>query len=647
MRFNHTKNFNPIVLLPFLFFILITTCEPVGDYLNEDDFSGKTGAKTPVIDLEPADIVYVQGDTSNPLTVEASVSGGGSLSYQWYSNTSNSNSGGTHLGTGRGATTANYFPSTRDAGTQYYYAVVINTNTAVDGNQTAAKKTRAAKVIVSPNPDAIIIDAQAPVITVEPADEVYTQGVTPKVLQITASVQQAGGTLSYQWYSNSENSNTGGVPLGSDYGAATYRYTPSTAFEGVLYYYVVMTNTNNTVTGETIATTSSRAVKVEIKPADGRPEGLYNENSNPNTKIILDGETGDNIVEKAVAYINKLGNSGQYTLILGNGVFIGVDPQTLNQDQAKLTITTGAGVDGRDLQLISNGPMFTIGGTNTGAAMRDTTLVIEGNITLKGRAALAHGGHTEDNNNSLLRVQYGGKLILKGHAVVTENYYVGASSHGTGIYLQSFGTLTLSENASIKGFWLGGGGARGAGVFIFTNATFFMNGGDISENTMPSGYHNTVHIASGGTFNFSGGSIHDNEELGDKTGGAVGVASGGKFIMSGSAVIPAGEGTKRNSVYLENINSPLIIDGILDGSGQAALIDLPDTYRASFPVASPLIKKYNPAGDPFTYNTPYATEHAPIDRFTLGAFLSGSNMFSISTYYVWNEEEGKGCLMTK
>ncbi|WP_185146903.1 DUF6923 family protein [Chryseobacterium echinoideorum] len=56
-----------------------------------------------------------------PQTLVASASGTGTLSYQWYSNTTNSNIGGTLIS---GATSSTYNPPTSVAGTKYYYVVV-------------------------------------------------------------------------------------------------------------------------------------------------------------------------------------------------------------------------------------------------------------------------------------------------------------------------------------------------------------------------------------------------------------------------------------------------------------------------------------------------------------------------------------------
>jgi hypothetical protein len=91
------------------------------------------------------------------LSVSASVSDGGTLSYQWYINTANSNSGGTAIG---GATTSSYSPPTATGGDCFYYVVVTNTNTSVNGAQTATATSDVARVRVS-SPTGLEEEAQA------------------------------------------------------------------------------------------------------------------------------------------------------------------------------------------------------------------------------------------------------------------------------------------------------------------------------------------------------------------------------------------------------------------------------------------------------------------------------------------------------
>ena len=104
-------------------------------------------AQEPAITRQPQDADYTVGDLAAPLTVTANVSDGGTLSYQWYSNTTDSSSGGTKLD---GETGAAYTPPTHTAGTAYYYCVVTNT---LNG-RTASTATAAAKVEVAPGVEA-------------------------------------------------------------------------------------------------------------------------------------------------------------------------------------------------------------------------------------------------------------------------------------------------------------------------------------------------------------------------------------------------------------------------------------------------------------------------------------------------------------
>jgi hypothetical protein len=84
-------------------------------------------AAPPVISAKPQGAAYTTGATAKPLTVTASVNDSGELSYQWYSNTTNSTTGGTAIGS---ATSPSYTPpTTRPTGTPgtiWYYAVVKN-----------------------------------------------------------------------------------------------------------------------------------------------------------------------------------------------------------------------------------------------------------------------------------------------------------------------------------------------------------------------------------------------------------------------------------------------------------------------------------------------------------------------------------------
>ena len=101
----------------------------------------------------------------------------------------------------------------------------------------------------------------APSISTQPiAPAAYCQGVTATALTVTANTHGITGTLSYQWYSNTSNSTTGGTAVGTNANS----YVPLTTTAGTLYYYVKITNST---CGEVL----SDVVKVEVKPTPDKP----------------------------------------------------------------------------------------------------------------------------------------------------------------------------------------------------------------------------------------------------------------------------------------------------------------------------------------------------------------------------------------
>ncbi|QQE78224.1 InlB B-repeat-containing protein [Alicyclobacillus sp. SO9] len=211
-------------------------------------------AATPTFTTEPqATQSVTAGSPATALKVAASVTDGGTVTYQWYKNTKNSNTGGTAI---TGATSASYTPPTTSVGTTYYYAVATNTNNGVNGAKTATATSSVAKVTVN-----ALVNAVTPTFTTEPqAAQSVTAGSPATALKVAASVTD-GGTVTYQWYKNTVNSNTGGTAIT---GATSASYTPATASPGTMYYYAVATNTNNSVNGTKMATATSSVAKVIV-----------------------------------------------------------------------------------------------------------------------------------------------------------------------------------------------------------------------------------------------------------------------------------------------------------------------------------------------------------------------------------------------
>jgi len=83
------------------------------------------------------------------LTVTAAVTDGGTLTYQWYENTTNSTTTGTPIS---GATSSSYTPLTDSVGTTYYYVVITNTVTLGGKIKTSTNTSSIKKVIVLAEP---------------------------------------------------------------------------------------------------------------------------------------------------------------------------------------------------------------------------------------------------------------------------------------------------------------------------------------------------------------------------------------------------------------------------------------------------------------------------------------------------------------
>lgn len=187
------------------------------------------------ISTQPASADYVTGATIKPLTVVATLDGY-TLSYQWYKNTTNSNTGGTVIS---GATTNSYTPTlSSTAGTTYYYCVVTATK---EGSETLTATSDVAAITVS-----------EPYIkfTTQPKSGSYAINVDASALTVVAATN-LGVEPTYQWYSNSSATTEGATQITD---ATSSSYTPSTSTVGTTYYYCIATAQKD---GKTLTATSN------------------------------------------------------------------------------------------------------------------------------------------------------------------------------------------------------------------------------------------------------------------------------------------------------------------------------------------------------------------------------------------------------
>ena len=239
--------------------------------------------------------------------------------------------------------------------------------------------------------------------------------------------------------------------------------------------------------------------------------------------IDITNETGNNIVEKAVSYVNANGGS-EYTLVLGadvSSVAGGDSPtdnagQWLNQDNTTLTITSN-GTTERKISLGSNGWLLAVGGLST-AEHRNAILVIDGNITLEGK---------ENNTRSLVYVCNGGNFYLKGNAKIIGNE---SDWRAAGVYVIR-GTFTMeggeiSDN-NTNGSW-------GSGVCVYIDGNFIMKAG--AKITRNIGLDAPGVYVGSGSFIMEGGEISNNYNLSATNSFGGGVEVAGSFTMQGGVI---------------------------------------------------------------------------------------------------------------
>jgi gliding motility-associated-like protein len=170
----------------------------------------------------PTSASYCQDAASvSALSVTASGGLSSTYNYQWFVNTVNNNTNGTLIS---GATSATFTPPVNIVGIRYYYCVV-----SILPNSTGCSTTSAI---------ATITVTAGPSVSSQPANQTRCIGGTFTALSVATS--GGSGTPTYQWYSNTANSNNGGTLIT---GATNTTFTvPSnlSATAGVTYYYCVI-----------------------------------------------------------------------------------------------------------------------------------------------------------------------------------------------------------------------------------------------------------------------------------------------------------------------------------------------------------------------------------------------------------------------
>lgn len=157
------------------------------------------------------------GSPAKPLILVADSGNSDPLNYQWYSNAFNSNMGGTPI---LNEVYDTYLPPTTTLGTFYYYCVIkpLGLDCEKVSNVAVVNVVSGSSITMQPQPSAVCV------------------GGTPTKLSV--GYINGTGTVSYQWFSNTINSNAGGTAI---LGATSADYNPPASVKGILYYYCEIT----------------------------------------------------------------------------------------------------------------------------------------------------------------------------------------------------------------------------------------------------------------------------------------------------------------------------------------------------------------------------------------------------------------------
>jgi hypothetical protein len=176
------------------------------------------------------------------LTVAATSPDGGTLSYQWYENTSNSATGGFIIPGKTDATLTLSKTNYDDNGNYYFYVVVTNTNNGVNGNKTAITTSNVATVTVSGGTDAPVFAVPTDLIGTwasEYGEEFIINGTT-FTSQFEGEVSYAGTIVNHR-------------DDGAGAGYITIRYTENATYPDAFGYFYVIHYKNLTSTTMSIS----------------------------------------------------------------------------------------------------------------------------------------------------------------------------------------------------------------------------------------------------------------------------------------------------------------------------------------------------------------------------------------------------------
>ncbi|NRD24080.1 gliding motility-associated C-terminal domain-containing protein [Winogradskyella litoriviva] len=246
--------------IPQQFIVNSTTAPVVLEYTVTPEINGCTGEAVvfqitvipaPLITLQPQSDAVCQNGIVNDLSV--AFEGSGTPVYQWYQNTSNNTATGTAIA---GATSDTYTPSSTTVGTLYYYVII-------------SFSTGGCSEVVSD-----IAEIEVTNLTQIDTQPQNTQSICVGGISETLQIVVSGGSQAptFQWFSNTTNSNTGGTPIPGETSAT---YTPPVFnTTGTFYFYVEANYSENGCAN--LTSTVSEIVVVDDPEITSQPLSTQN-----------------------------------------------------------------------------------------------------------------------------------------------------------------------------------------------------------------------------------------------------------------------------------------------------------------------------------------------------------------------------------
>ncbi len=202
------------------------------------------GCSSPSI-TNPSAATYNRGASATALSVTASATNPGTITYQWKQCAT---ADGSYTNVASGGTSYSYTPSTSTVGTMYYKCVA-----SFSGGCTAQTSSAAL----------ITVNCATPTITTQPVADTHCQTDADYVLSVTPAAQ-TGASWGYQWQKSTDNGTT---PFANISGATSSSYTVPDAdlladTDKQIYYRCVVTCN----TGSKTVNSNSVAVKALLTP---------------------------------------------------------------------------------------------------------------------------------------------------------------------------------------------------------------------------------------------------------------------------------------------------------------------------------------------------------------------------------------------